>query len=326
MLAIERLLCAGAATLVIGLMGTAASVAQSYPERPATIVVGANPGGSADLYARMIAEALTVSLGQPFVVENMAGANSDIAASHVARAQPDGYTLFLGAWNTHAINANITQLDYDPIEDFLPISQWATGPLLLVVNNQVEAETIEEFIELLRANPGAYNFGSTAIGNGTHLACELFLLEAGAEAVHIPYGAGSGDMIAGLLSGESDFACDNISSSLPHVEAGALRGLAVTSAEESPVAPGVPPISSVLPGYDITGWHGMFAPAGTPDDVIALLAENIQAAAEDPRNAERLAALGATIVGSSPEEFAAHVIAETEKFRAIVTEAGISLN
>jgi tripartite-type tricarboxylate transporter receptor subunit TctC len=317
--------------------GTAVAVAMSfnavalaqdnYPSRPVHILVGAGPGGTADLYARMVAEGLTQRMGQPFVVDNVPGANSNIAAGTVAKADPDGYTLLLGAWNTHAINPHLyTNLTYDHIKDFEPISLFAKGPLLLDVNNDIPANSVPELIEFLKKNPGKYNFGSTSLGNGTHLTGELFKLMTGVDIVHVPYRSGTGEMLAGLMRSEVQIAFDNITSSLPQVRAGSIKALAVTSAERSPAAPDIPTIAEFVPGFDVSGWHAVFAPAGTPKEIVQRLSDGIRDIVQSPEVSKKIIDNGGVPVGSSPEELLSFAQSETEKFGRIVRDAGIHID
>src|SRR5688572_2776271 len=212
------------------LLPAASAFAQNYPSKPVKILVGAGPGGTADLYARIIAQELAKSLGQPFVVENRAGASSTIAAAAVAKADPDGYTLLLGASNTHAINPHLIKTVYDHVKDFSAVTLFATGPLLLMVNpGKLPVKNVAELIDHLKKNPGKYSFGSTSIGTGQHMAGELFKLMTQTGIQHVPYRTGSGEMLNGLMVGDIQFAFDNITSALPQHTGGTLRAIAVSS-------------------------------------------------------------------------------------------------
>jgi tripartite-type tricarboxylate transporter receptor subunit TctC len=317
---------AAVAAAALGMASMALAQAD-YPNHPVKILVGAGPGGTADLYARMVADGLSKQMGQPFVVENMPGANSNIAADAVAKSDPDGYTLLLGAWNTHAINPSLYRnLTYSAKDDFAPVSLFAKGPLLLIVNNDLPANSVAELVELLKANPGKYNFGSTSLGNGTHLTGELFKQAADVDIVHVPYRSGSGEMLAGVMKGEVEIAFDNITSSLPQVEAGTIRALAVTSKERSPAAPDIPTVAETLPGFDVSGWHAIFAPAGTPDEIVHKLSAGIAQIAQSPEVSQNIRGRGGVPIGSSPEELVEFEASETAKFGQIIEQAGIKLD
>ncbi len=320
----RRSLGRGTAGLLLGT--TAGAAAQDYPTRPVRILVGAGPGGTADVVARLIAQDLTAALGQSFVVENRAGASSTLAAGAVATAAPDGYTLLLGASNTHAIGPNLMRTAYSHINDFAPVSLFCTGPLMLVVNpEELDVRTVPELLEKLKAAPGRYNFGSTSIGTGQHIAGELLKLRTGTRAEHIPYATGSGQMLAGLLGKQVQFAFDSVQTMLPQTRDGRLRGIAVSSRDRVAVVPDLPAMSEFVGEFDIYNWWGIFAPAQTPRPIVERLSSRIQRMVRTPEMRQRILDFGCVPSGNTPEEFAAHVRSETAKYGAIIREAGIRL-
>jgi tripartite-type tricarboxylate transporter receptor subunit TctC len=315
-----------AAAMLLG--ATAGSArAQEYPTRPVRILVGAGPGGTADVVARLIAQDLTTALGQPFVVENRAGASSTLAAGAVATAPPDGYTLLLGASNTHAIGPNLMRTAYNHIADFAPVSLFCTGPLMLVVNpEELDVRSVPELIERLKAAPGRYNFGSTSNGTGQHIAGELLKLRTGVRVEHVPYATGSGQMLAGLLGKQVQFAFDSVQTMLPQVrDGGKLRGLAVSSRERVAVMPELPPMADFVGDFDIYNWWGIFAPRQTPRPIVERLSATIQRMVRTPEMNRRILDFGLVPVGNTPDAFEAHVRSETEKYGGIIRAAGIRL-
>jgi tripartite-type tricarboxylate transporter receptor subunit TctC len=300
---------------------------QAYPTKPIRLVVGVPPGGTTDLVARVVGEQLARELGQPVVVENRAGAAGNIGADLVAKSTPDGYTLFLAPIGTVAINPSLyANLPFDPLRDFAPISQLTSLPMAMVVNAAVPAKTVKEFIELARAQPGKINFASGGSGTGTHLAGELFKSMAGIEMVHVPY-KGNGPAMVDLLAGRVSVMFDQVSTALPHMRAGKLRALGVTTAQRSSVAPDVPTLSeSGLAGYDVTTWHGLVAPAGTPREVIARLNAAVVKALASPEVRERFKASGIEPVSSSPEQFGALMRGELARWREVIQRAGVKID
>src|SRR5882672_472116 len=244
--------------------------AQSWPSKPIKYIVPFAPGGTTDILGRMVAAGLQNALGQPVVVENKPGQAGSLGATELARAAPDGYTVGGGTISSHAINASLySKLPYDPLKDFAPITMLATLPNMLIVHPSLGVNNVQELIALLKANPNKYSFGSAGNGTSQHISGELFKIMAGASMQHIPY-KGSGPMIPDLLAGTIGLSFENITTAYPPAKAGRLKALAVTSAKRSFVAPEVPTLAeSGLAGYDISSWQAMYAPAGTPKDIVA---------------------------------------------------------
>lgn len=305
-----------------------ALAAKPYPERPVTLVVGYAAGGATDIVARLMAKSLSETLGQTFVVENKTGANSNIGAEIVSRAAPDGYTLYMGSI-ANTINRTLySQLNYDFIKDFKPVGLVATIPNILVVNPKVPVKTVQEYIAYAKQHPGKLTCASSGSGSSIHLSCELFKMETGTDILHVPY-RGSGPAVADLLGGQVDSMFDNLPSSLPHVQAGKLRAIGVTSPQRLPSAPDVPTLAeSGLPGFDVESWFGLVAPAGTPAPVIARLNEALNQALASPALKESYQQSGfyAPATPNTPQTFAKKIDSEISKWGAVVKRADIKAN
>ena len=313
-------------TLLVGLAFASlagVSHAQAWPSKPIRWIVPFAPGGTTDILARTIAEKLTPALGKPVIVENNPGAGGSVGATQTAKAAPDGYTIMGGTISTHAINASLyKQLPYDPVKDFVPITLIARVPNLLVVNPEVPAKNVKELIALLKANPGKYTFASSGNGTSQHLSGELFKSMAGVDMQHIPY-KGSPPALQDVVGGQVTMTFDNITTAWPLAKAGKLRPLAVTTAKRSPIAPDVPTLAeSGLAGYEVGSWQGVFAPAGTPPDVVKRLNTEIVKIINMPDVRAKLEALGAEPVGNSSDEFATIVKSEVAKWAKVVKESG----
>jgi tripartite-type tricarboxylate transporter receptor subunit TctC len=310
----------------LGLLGALAAPlevqAQAYPNKPVRIIVSAAAGGTSDILARALSVRLAEGLGQPVVVENRAGAGTNIGMEAVARAAPDGYTLLLGAV-TLATNPSLyAKLSFDPAKDFAPVSLVVTSGNVLVVNPDLPVKSVKELIEYARAHPGELNYGSPATGSTPHLAGELFNSLTGTKLVHVPYkGAALGlnDLIAGRLQ----LSFDNIPPAIAHVKGGKLRALAVTSGKRSLLLPEVPTvIEAGVAGFDVAAWFGLLAPAGTPREAIARLHAETVKALQAPELRERLTQFGFEVVGSTPEAFGALIRSETVRWAKIIRESG----
>lgn len=301
--------------------------AQTFPSKPVTIIVPFSAGGTTDILARIVGQYLGDKFGQSFVVDNRAGAGGNIGAQAAARAKPDGYTLFMGTVGTHAINASLySNLGFDPIKDFQPLTRVAMVPNLLVVNPERPYRTVQELIEYAKAHPGEVTFGSSGNGSSIHLSGELFKLMADVDMLHIPY-RGSAPAVTDLLGGQIDIMFDNMPSAIQHVRSGNLVPLAVTPSKRSAELPEVPTIAEAgVPGYEATSWFGMFAPAGTPADVVKLLNESIVEALKDPGVIEKFEAQGAEVHSETPEEFAQFIEAESAKWADVVKKSGATVN
>ena len=297
---------------------------QSYPSKPIHLVVPYPPGGPLDIMARAIGHKLTEAWSQPVVVDNRAGAGGNIGADLVAKSPADGYTLLMGAVATHAINPTLyAKVPYDALKDFAPVALVAQVPNILVVNPSVPARSVRDLIELLRARPGYLNFGSGSTGSTGHLAGELFNTMAGVKMVHIPYKGGAPAM-ADLLSGQVQLMFDNLANALPHVKAGRLRALAVTTLARAPAMPELPTLAeSGLPGFDLSTWFGVMAPAGTTTEIVVKLNAEIVRALNAKDMRERLEKMGAEPpANNTPERFAAFIRAEAAKYAKVVRDSG----
>src|SRR5665647_1547502 len=306
------------------MLASAGASAQSYPTKLIHLVVPYPAGGPLDIMARAIGQKLTEAWKQPVVVDNRAGAGGNIGADFVAKSAPDGYTLLMGAVATHAINPTLYgKMPYDPVKDFAPVALVAQVPNILVVNPSVPARSVRELIELARARPGYLNFGSGSTGSTGHLAGELFNTMAGVKMVHIPY-KGAAPAMADLLAGQVQLMFDNLASALPHVKAGKLRALAVTTLARSPAMPDLPTIAeSGLPGFDLSTWFGLLVPAGTPPEIVAKLNAEVVRALNAKDMRERLEKMGAEPpANNTPERFAAFIRTEAAKYAKVVKDSG----
>lgn len=301
--------------------------AQAWPNKPIRYVVPFAAGGSTDIMGRTIAEKLSVALGQPVVVENKPGAGGGVGAAEVAKAPADGYTIMGGTISTHAINASLYKdLPYDPVKDFVAVTLIARVPNMLVVNNDVKAKDVAELIKLMKANPGKWNFASAGNGTSQHLSGELFKGMAGVDMQHIPY-KGSPPALTDVMGGQVSMTFDNITTAWPLAKGGKLKALAVTTSKRSPVAPDVPTLAeSGLPGYEVGSWQGVFAPAGTPPDIVKRLNTEIVKIINMPDVQKKMIELGAEPVGNSPEEFGAFVKAEVAKWGDVVKKSGAKVD
>ncbi|POR56590.1 Bug family tripartite tricarboxylate transporter substrate binding protein [Bosea psychrotolerans] len=303
-----------------------AAMAQGdYPSKVVTIVVPFAAGGTTDILGRLLAERLGARMNGRFIVENRAGAGGNTGVAAVARSTPDGYTLTMGTVSTHAINPGVyAKMPYDHVKDFAPISQVASVPNILMVNIDLPAKTVPELIALLKANPGKYSFGSSGAGTSTHMAAELFKVATGTDMAHVPYRS-SGQVTQDLLSGQIQVSFDNITIAWPHVEAGKIRALATATPERLGVAPDLPALAEFIPGYAATSWHGFFAPSGVPKEIVARLSTEVQAIMREPGTIEQLKKLGVDPVGSTQEQFAAHIAAETKRWGEVAQKANVKI-
>ncbi len=300
--------------------------AQDYPRKPLRLIVPFAPGGGNDTVARAIAQHLGARLGQPVIVDNRAGAGGVVGAELAAKSPADGYTLFLGGVGSHAVNPNLhARLPYDPVGDFAPITLIASAPSVLVVHPAVPANSIAEFTALAKANPGKLNYASNGNGSSAQLAAVLYESMAGVAMVHVPY-KGLAPALVDLLGGEVQAMFSSVVAIVPHIRAGRLRALAVTGRRRTPLLPEVPTLAeSGLPGYEAGSWYGILAPAGTPREIISKLHGEMVHALAQPEVRGRLAGEGAEVIGSTPEEFAAHIKSELARMGRLVRGAGIRL-
>ena len=309
--------------LTLATLSSAARAQSALPNKAIRYIVPFAPGGTTDILARVVGEKLALALGQPVVIDNKPGQGGSAGAAELARAAPDGYTIGGGTISSHAINATLyDKLPYDPVTSFAPITLYATQPNVLLLHPSVPATNVREFIALLKANPEKYSFGSAGNGTSQHISGELFKTIAGVRMQHIPY-RGSGQMLPELLGGTLPVAFDNIASAIPHVKAGKLRALAVTTAQRSSVAPDVPTLAeSGMAGYEISSWQAVFAPAGTPAPIVERLYSEIARILKTPEVSKRLGELGLDLSGMPPAELAALVKADVPRLGKVVRESG----
>ena len=317
-----------AVTIIVAasLATTSAPAQTDWPTKPVRIVVPFAAGGTTDITARVIAEQLTQSLKQAFVIDNRAGAGGNVGATEVARAGPDGYTYLMGTPGTQAINQFLyPKMPYDTVKDFAPVSFVVRVPNVLVVNPGVGAKTIAELVAIAKARPGALSYGSPGNGSTGHLSTELFKSRAGIFAVHIPY-RGSGPMLLDLMAGQIQMAVDNLPSAIPHIRSGKLVALGVTSEARNAQLPDVPTIASALPGYAAESWFVLMAPAGTPPAIVSRLSGEVDRILKKPEVVERFKGLGAEPVGGTPERLAQFIVAETRKWQQVVKASGAKVD
>ena len=300
--------------------------AQGYPSKPVRLVVTSPPGGSQDFLARLLAQQLSPILKQQVIVDNRTGASGVIGIDHVAKAAPDGHTLLLGAGGPlTAVPAFNPKVPFDPVRDFAPITLFASGSFAVAVHPAVPARTLKELIALAKAKPRGLNFGSSGTGAAPHLAAELFKSMAGIDMVHIPY-KGVGPALTDLLGGQIDLMFADVHLVAPHARNGRLRALAVTSSARSSVMPELQPVSeAAVPGYAAGNWFGVLAPAGTPREIVQRLHSEIIKLLGGAELRERLLAQGMEPGGNTPEQFAAHIRSEIDKWRRVVTNANIKV-
>lgn len=300
-----------------------AAVVRTYPEKPIHIVVGFPPGSQPDIVARLLGQKLAEALGKAVIVDNIPGATGNIAAEHVAKATPDGYTLGLLSQTHLAINPSLHKLSYDPVKAFAPVSQLTVSPNMLVVNYSVPVKNVQELVALAKAQPGSLTFASSGNGSGTHIAAEFFKATTAVNIRHIPY-KGVVAAIPDLLGGRVTMMFSPIPVVLPLVREGKLRALAVTSLERSSAAPELPSVAeSGYPGFEATNWYGLVAPAMTPVPIIQRLHLETAKALALPDLRGKLAELGMEIIGNSPDEFASVIKTEIPKWAKVIKESGI---
>lgn len=296
----------------------------AFPSKPATIVVPFPPGGSTDLLARKIGESLAASLGQPVVVENRGGAGGTVGANYVARSEADGYTLLMGVTGSNAISAALRDdLPYDPVTDFDPVSIVISSPLVLVVNADSDFQSVQDVLDYAEANPATFTHGTPGVGTSMHMAGELFALESGTKLVHVPY-KGSAAALQDLLGGRIDAMFGDILVTSEYINSGRLRALGVTGTQEHYLLTGVPTIADAgLPEYAAVSWQGLFAPAGTPDDVLATLYDAVDAALQTEDLQSLFRERGFLVEGMTPSVSKEFIAAEVKKWTAVVDAAGL---
>ncbi|HEX9672655.1 MAG TPA: tripartite tricarboxylate transporter substrate binding protein [Burkholderiales bacterium] len=322
-----RLLCLVAAALSLAAAAVQA-VAQNYPVKPVRIVIPFPPGSGADILARSVAAKLTERSGQQVLVDPRPGGSGIVAADIVLKAPADGYTLMVGTSSTHAISLSVRRnLPYHPVRDFMPISKIAVVPMMVTVHPSLPVKSAKELIAFARARPGQINFATAGVGTTGHLAGELFKSMARVDIVHVAY-RGSPQALVETVAGQVSMAISPILTVLPHVRAGRLRALAVTTPQSSPTAPDVPPlaVAAGLPGYEATLWYGLFAPAGTPRAIVNRLSSEVVAILQLNDVGETLRKQGAQPEGMTPDQFAAYQQSEIAKWAKVVKESGVTVN
>lgn len=303
-----------------------AASAQTYPSKPIRLVVPFPAGGATDLFARVLSLKLGEKIGNSVVVENRPGAGGTIGSDLVAKATPDGYTLLLATSSTHSIGPNLNpRMPYDAVRDFTPISHVGNAPSIMLVPNSSPARSVKEWIEHAKKNPGKLNYASSGPGTIVQLTAELFKAQAGVFVVHIPY-KGTALAIPDLASGKLDVLFDSLPTGLPHVRDGRLRALGVTSAKRTSMAPELPAIAEVLPGFESNTWFGLYGPKGLPADVLTRVNTAVNQALADAEVREKLARLGIEPVGGTSEQFTRMLAAEMTKWKQIITERKITVD
>lgn len=303
-----------------------AHAADAFPTRPIRLVVPFSPGGGIDQLARIAAIKMSEDLKQQVIVENMAGASGAIAAKTVANAAPDGYTLIFNSSSAVATGLlGKERLGFDPVKDFAPVSLVAKFPLVMVINPNVPAKNMKEFIALLKKNPDQYNYGSSGNGTAIHLASELFKTMAGVNMQHVPY-KGTAAVMQDLLGGRIHMMLDGVPPQIGNINEGRLRALGVTTSGRSDMLPKVPTVAEAVPGYEFPFWVAIYAPAATPQPVLDRLAAAVSAAAKDPQSRQRFKDAGSDAVGSTPAELAAFWKQQIDLYSGIVRQTGIKLD
>jgi tripartite-type tricarboxylate transporter receptor subunit TctC len=317
-----------AAALGAAALLTAASVAsaQEWPTRPVRIIVPDQPGGGSDLAGRLLAAKLQQRLGQPFVVENRGGGGGIVGSVAAKNAPADGYTYIIGTAGSHGINAAVySKLDYHPLRDFEPVALINKAPNVCVINPDLPAKNLKEFVALAKSAPGKYSFSSGGNGSSAHLTGEYLKMVAGIDLLHVPY-KGAAPAVQAVIAGETHAFCGNLPPTIVHIKAGKVRGLAVTTLARSPELPDLPTMAESFPGFETVAWFGFFAPKGTPQPIIEKFAADLAAVIRMPDVREALIAQGSEPVGSGPAEFRKWVEGEIAKWTKVANAANVRLD
>ncbi|HSA90834.1 MAG TPA: tripartite tricarboxylate transporter substrate-binding protein [Burkholderiales bacterium] len=310
---------------LFGALLATSAAAQSWPQKPVRFIVPFPPGGATDISARLLGEKLTKIWGQTVIIENRGGAGGGVGAAEAARATPDGYTLFFPSGSVVTANQHVyAKLAYDPEKDFIPVTKVVSGPQVLTVPASSPFKSVKDLIDHARANPGKLTFGHAGIGSQTHLAAENFVWQAKVDALAVPY-KGEGPGLAALVGGETSFFVGNMAASIGHINGGRLRALGVTSKAEAAQLPGVPPIAKTIPGFENTGWFGIVAPAGTPNDIVQKVYRDTRKALEASDLRGRLFVQGLAPVGNTPEQMAKELKEESALWARVVKERKIQV-
>jgi tripartite-type tricarboxylate transporter receptor subunit TctC len=313
------------ASLAALLIAGSAIAQEAWPQRQVTIVVPFSAGGSADLIARILQQHLQAKTGVPIVVENKSGAGGSIGAGYVAKAAPDGATLLLGTVSTNAINAFLyTRLNFDVARDFQAVSLLVRFPNLLFVHPRIPARTVPELIAYLKAHDGALNYGSSGLGTSSHLSVEMFELATGTRMTHVPFRS-TAEEVNAMIGGQLDLAIDSMTTVWPFAQAGSVRALAVSTPQRAAAAPDLPTIGETLPGYEATGWQGLFAPAATPRATVDAIAAQVDAVWKSPDVVKALQAVGGEPVTTTPDAFTQYTKNERAKWGEVVRAAGVRI-
>ena len=313
--------------LMLWMAMVATGVAAQYPAKPIHIVVPSAPGDGSDLTARLISDKLSAVLGQPVIVENKLGAGGVVGTEYAARQPADGYTLIMANAGSHAINAALySKLSYDPAKDFTAVALVAVSPNMMSINPALPVKSVGEFIAYAKAHPGAINYASGGNGSSAHLSAELFKSMTGIQMNHVPY-KGSTPALTDLIGGQVQVMIGNLPPMLPHVKSGKLRALAVTTLKRYPGLADVPTVAeSGLAGFETVAWFGLFAPAGTPKDIVARLNREVNTIVAQPDTRERLLGLGMEPALGSPEDYTARQLADIAKWKKVVAESGAKID
>ncbi|MDS1139411.1 tripartite tricarboxylate transporter substrate binding protein [Pusillimonas sp. SM2304] len=319
---IRKVVSAGSLVLLAA-FSTAAGAA--WPDKPVTIIVPWAPGGSTDILARVISEHLGKSLGQPFVVENRAGASGNVGSSLVARAKPDGYTLLVGSMSTHTMNqALYSKMPFDGVKDFTPIAKLALVTNTMVINPSVPANNVAEFIAYAKTRPGEIAYASAGPGSTNHLSAALFEKATGITMLHVPYRGGA-PAVLDTVGDRTQLLFTAGTQSLPFVKDNKLKLLGVTEADRAPTLPDVPTVDETVPGYELTVWYGAFGPAGLPADIVDRLNTEINKALKDPEVVSKMESMAVQVVESTPEQFSQDLARDAEKYDKLVRDLGIRI-
>jgi tripartite-type tricarboxylate transporter receptor subunit TctC len=300
--------------------------AQSYPTKPVRLIVPFPAGGATDLFARTLSQKIGEKLGQTVVVENRPGAGGTLGADLAAKVTPDGYTLLLSTSSTHSIGPNLNpRMPYDAVRDFIPVVHLGNAPSIMLVPNNSPAKTVKEWVDYAKKNPGRLNYASSGNGTIVQLSAELFKAQADLFVVHIPY-KGTALAIPDLISGKVDVLFDSLPTGMPHVRDGRLRALGVTTLKPTVLAPGIPPIADVLPGYESNTWFGLFGPKNLPAEVVSRINTVANQVLKDPEVMDKLLRFGIEPVGGTPAQFTTMLASESAKWKKIITERKITLD
>ena len=310
--------------LVAILLFATGAVAQPYPTKPIRLIIPWPAGGPAEALARTVTAKMSEVLGQPFILESKPGANGEIGTALVAKAPPDGYTILMSHLGPTAISPALRKdLPYDPLKDLEPITQIISGPTLLVVRNGLPIRSVKELIDYAKANPGKLSYASVGVASTTHLAGEMLNVLAGISTLHVPY-KGSTPAITDMMGERVDFAFFGISGSMQQARAGQIRMLGISTLKRSPNFPDIPAVAETVPGFELNSWYGMMAPAGTPKAIVNRLSQEVAVAVRKPDVMEWMKQNGLDPVGSSPEEYAAHIRSELVKYAKAVRDAKVT--